>query len=229
MMQHLACIMDGNRRWAKKQGLALLFGGQEGLKRIDMVIDFCLTQHIPYLSLYAFALENFKRSQVEQESYFSLILNHGAEQAATMRKKNVRVRFVGDRNLFPVHVREMVEHIERETAHGTALTLSMLFCYGGRQEIIAALPALFEDVKKGLVDITRMQPDDLKKYLWMGNVPDPDLIIRTGYAHRLSDMLSYQAAYSELYFLDCLWPEITEQNLEDAVSFFNGTKRNFGR
>lgn len=229
MIQHLACIMDGNRRWAQQHELAMMLGGQEGLQRIGMVIQFCLERRISYLSLYAFALENFKRPQHEQDCYFNLILSHGKEQAAQMRQKGVRVRFVGNRALFPAHVIPMIEYIESETANGEALNLNFLFCYGGRQEILAALPALMRDVQQGIVTFETMQPDDFKKYMWSGDIPDPDLIIRTGFVHRLSGMFSYQSAYSELYFADCLWPDITEKILEDAVQFFKGTKRNFGR
>lgn len=229
MMQHLACIMDGNRRWARAHGLALLGGGREGLQRIDMVVQFCLSRGVAHLSLYAFSLENFRRAPHECAIYFGLILDHGKEHAAAMRERNVRVRFVGDRTLFPEYVHPMIEHIEQETAGGTALTVHFLFCYGGQQEIIAALPALCEDVKRGVVDLATFGTRDLKRYLWLGDVPDPDLVIRTGFVHRLSGFLTYQTTYSELYFVDCLWPDITEKNLADAFAFFEGSKRNFGK
>lgn len=229
MVNHLACIMDGNRRWAKKGGFLLPGGIREGMGRINVAVDFCLKHSIPYLSLYAFSIENLKRSAVERDCCFNLILENGEKQAAQMSKQGVRVRFVGDRTLFPPHVCRMIEFIEKETAGGNRLSLNLLFCYGGRQEIIAGVRTIIEKVRAGQWADADLDEEQFKNYLWTGNIPDPDLIIRTGYAHRLSNFFAYQSAYSELYFIDCLWPDIQEKHLEEAVQYFLACKRNFGK
>ena len=229
MIQHLACIMDGNRRWAKKQGLLLAGGASEGLNKIAVAVDFCLAHKIPYLSLYAFSIENFKRSEYEKQVLFDFLAKHGKKQADDMFAKNVRIRFVGDRSLFPAHVISVIDYSEKTTASCTQLVLNLLFCYGGRQEILAAVNQLVEEkCANGTAITTTITDKDFRKHLWFGDIPDPDLIIRTGFMHRLSSFMIYQSAYSELYFADCLWPDITEKQLEAAVTYFNECKRNFG-
>jgi len=228
MINHIACIMDGNRRWAKKQGILLGKGAAEGLNKVSVPVDFCLAHKIPYLSLYTFSIENFKRSDYEKEFLFNLLLNNGKKQADDMAAKNVRVRFVGERSLFPADVKSVIDHIEQKTASCTALVLNLLFCYGGRQELLSAVHQILEEKTAVGAVKTELTEDEFKKYLWMGDIPDPDLIIRTGSVQRLSNFLTYQAAYSELYFTDCLWPDITEKHLETAVAYYNECKRNFG-
>lgn len=228
MIQHLACIMDGNRRWAKKQGLLLAGGASEGLNKITLAVDFCLAHKIPYLSLYAFSIENFKRSEYEKNVLFDLLAKNGKKQAEEMAAKNVRVRFIGDRSLFPDHVKAVINESEKKTASCTQLVLNLLFCYGGRQEILAAVNQLIEEKCANGTAASKITEQEFKKYLWLGGIPDPDLIIRTGFMHRLSSFLIYQSAYSELYFADCLWPDITEKNLQEAVAYFDECKRNFG-
>jgi len=227
MIRHIACIMDGNRRWAKKQGVRLAKGCGQGMQKISMVVDFCLAQQIPNLSLYSFSIENFNRSEYEKECYFNLLLDHGKEQADAMAQKSVRVRFVGNRSLFPQHVKNIIQFIEDATKPGNSLTLNLLFCYGGRHEIIAAIARIIEEVRMGK-EIS-LDEELLKNYLWMGNSPDPEIIIRTGFSQRLSNFLLYQAAYSELYFAQCLWPDITENHLNEAVQYYKECKRNFGK
>ncbi len=228
MINHIACIMDGNRRWAKKQGIFLAKGASEGLNKVSLAVDFCLAHKIPYLSLYTFSIENFRRSDYEKECYFNLLLTQGKKQADEMASKNVRVRFVGDRSLFPAHVKPVVDYIEKTTAACTQLVLNLLFCYGGRQELLAAVRTIVEQEKTSGAVKTTLTEDEFKKYLWLGDIPDPDLIIRTGFAQRLSNFLTYQAAYSELYFADCLWPDITEKHFETALAYLKESKRNFG-
>jgi undecaprenyl diphosphate synthase len=229
MINHLACIMDGNRRWAKKAGCLLNRGVKEGMNNINTVVNFCLKHNIPFLSLYAFSIENLKRSAFERDCCFSLILENGENQAKDMKQKGVRVRFVGDHSLFPSSVRDMINYVEQETATGTQLTLNLLFCYGGKQEIIAGIRSIIKKVRADNWSDTDLDEESFKNYLWTGAIPDPDLIIRTGFAQRLSNFLPYQSAYSELYFANCLWPDLTEKELEEAVQYLTECKRNFGK
>lgn len=228
MIQHLACVMDGNRRWAKHQGVSLTNGVEQGLERAQTAVDFCLQKGITYLTLYAFSIENLKRSVIERECVFSVLVQNGVDYAERMAAKGVRVKIVGDRTLFPSHVQKTCDLIENISKDGTQLTLHMLFCYGGRQEIVAAAKEICKRVANKELSLELIDENSFKKYTWLGDVPDPDMVIRTGFAHRLSNFLIYQAAYSELYFPSCLWPDMTMQEFEKAFEYFSTCKRNFG-
>ncbi len=228
MIRHLGCIMDGNRRWAKKNGVSLSDGVLEGLSRAQTAVDFCLEKQIPYLSLYAFAIENFKRSIIERECIFGLLISHGRTYATNLANQGVRVHIIGDRSLFPSHVQDTCDEIEQITSSGKKLTVQLLFCYGGRQEIIAGVKEVCMQVSAGKLDLDNLTTESFKRYLWMGDIPDPDLIIRTGFANRLSGFLLFASAYSELYFPQCLWPDMTHEQFEKAVEYFVSCKRNFG-
>lgn len=228
MIRHLGCIMDGNRRWAKKNGVSLSDGVLEGLARAQTAVDFCLKKQIPYLSLYAFSIDNLKRSAIERECIFGLIIKHGQEYARQLASKGARVRIIGDHTLFPKQVKATCDAIEQITSSETKLTVQLLFCYGGRQEIVAGVKEICAQVHKGVLNLDSLTDESFKDYLWMGNIPDPDLIIRTGFAHRLSNFLLYQAAYSELYFPQCLWPDMNLDQFDEAFEYFKSCKRNFG-
>lgn len=229
MIEHLACVMDGNRRWAKKNGVSLTEGVLEGLARAQTAIDVCIDYKIANLSLFAFSIENFQRSALERACIFGLLLDRGLEFAEKLVPQGIKVKFVGDKKLFPESVNALCESIEDLTQGGSCLTVRVLFGYGSRQEIIAATIAAAQDLKRGKISEKDLTPDTFKHYFWMGAVPDPDLIIRTGYAHRLSNFLLFQAAYSELYFPDCLWPDMNENEFEKAFEYFDNCKRNFGK
>lgn len=224
-LKHLACIMDGNRRYAKSQGLPSFMGHKEGIATVKRVVDFCLKEHIAYLSLYAFSLENINRSMEEKTYLFDLIVEGVNGYIADIIAANVRVIFVGDRQQFPAHVMDVITSIERATAECTSLHVHILFYYGGRQEIVAAVKQLVAD---GTMAADAISVDTLKKYMWTGNVPEPELVIRTGGARRLSNFLLFQTAYSELYFTDMYWPALQEKDLYDALAYYAATQRNFG-
>lgn len=227
-MKHLACIMDGNRRWAKQHKLQALLGHRQGAESIQRVIDFCLKNRIKYLSLYTFSIENFNRSKEECTYLFDLISTEVKNRLDDFIKYKIRVRFIGDRSLFPKSVKPAIDEIEAATQHLDALHINFLFCYGSRQEIIGGIKSLVKKVKDGLISEDDISEDLFNQHLWTADIPDPDLIVRTGGVVRLSNFLLYQAAYSEFYFLDCFWPEISEQHLQGALNYFNECKRNFG-
>ena len=228
MIKHLACIMDGNRRWAKQKGWLPWVGHRQGAQAVKCVVDFCLRKKISYLSLYTFSIENFKRPEQELEYLFNMMLEEADNMLAHYQKHGVRVRFLGDRSLFPARVLPVIERIEQHTMHLTQLNLNFLFCYGGRQEIVGGIKQIIAKVKAGELSEDQLDDELFEHYLWTSGMPEPDMIIRTGGAKRLSNFLIYQSAYSEFYFLDCLWPELTEQHLEEALVFFEDTQRNFG-
>jgi undecaprenyl diphosphate synthase len=230
-VQHLAFIMDGNRRWAKKQGFKLLSRGHvEGVKSVEVATDFCLKHGIAYISFYAFSLENFKRSEQEKEFLFGLVAERfSQDKIREAQEKGVRIRFIGDRSRFPKSVIEVIEEAERATSEQSKLTTCFLFCYGGQQEIISAAQALASRVSRG--DLAPEDIDDtmFRDALWGGDVPAPDLIVRTGGAQRLSNFLLYQAAYSELLFLDTFWPDMDEAAFEQCLEHYSTVKRNYGQ
>lgn len=228
MINHIAFIMDGNRRWAKKQGLLPFLGHNKGAQTIQHVIEFCLKNKIKYSSLYTFSLENFSRSVQEVTYLFDLLIAEAHKKLPVFLEHNIRVRFIGDRSLFPAQIMTVAQDMEEKTVDCSALNLNFLFCYGARQEIMAAVKMCVEEVKKGLIALEDITDELFKKYLWTGDIPDPELIIRTSGFKRLSNFLLYQAAYSEFCFLDCLWPDITQEHMQHALDNYLETKRNFG-
>lgn len=228
-MKHLAVVMDGNRRWARKNKLDILLGHSKGgLDAAKKTVQFCLDKGIQYLSLYTFSVENLKRSEQEKQFLFDLLITGVKDTSDDFIKQGVKVKFIGDWSLFPEQVIASCKALEQKTANCTKLVLNILFCYGARQEIVAAVKTLVNKIRSGILSEQDVSEKELEQCLWTNGTPEPELIIRTGGAHRLSNFLLYQAAYSEFCFLDCLWPEITYQDLEHAVSGFEATQRNFG-
>lgn len=229
MIKHLALIMDGNRRWAKKNALSYSIGYREGgSQAIKTSLDFALKHHIQFLSLYTFSLENFKRPEEEKDFIFQCIIIEGEKNLPYLQKHNVKVCFIGERNLFPEHVLPIINTIEESTKNNTALQLNILFCYGGQQEIVSAVKRISRDVKNGILEESSITESTISNYLWTHGIPNPELIIRTSGVQRLSNFLLYQAAYSEIFFIKCLWPELTENDLQAGLDSYTNTKRNFG-
>jgi undecaprenyl diphosphate synthase len=228
-MQHLAIIPDGNRRWAKKHKLKSILGHQSGADAFEVAIKFCIKNAIKYLSMYTFSLENFNRPATEKKYLFELFLTQGPLRLESFVQQGIRVKFIGDRDYFPKKLHMLIQNIEEKTKHLNKLNLNFLFCYGARRELVHVVRRIAQDVKTGVLDLNQIDEQKMEDYLWTSNMPDPDLIIRTGKRMRISNFLLYQSAYSEFKFLDCYWPEITEQNLQDCMDEFKGVQRNFGK
>jgi undecaprenyl diphosphate synthase len=230
-MQHLAMIMGGNRRWARENKLKAAFLGYDtGVKSIRRTVSFCLKNNIKYLSLYTFSLENFRRPEEEKKYLFSLLGTLFKREIDNLVKDEIRVRFLGDRSFFPKDVLPVIEETEKRTEKFSRLNLNFLFCYGGRQEMAHAAKSIGQKVKAGELAVDDINDDTVKNELWTAGMPDPDLIVRTGSRQeiRLSNFLLYQAAYSELLFLDCYWPEINNDKLQYCMDTFNKSVRKFG-
>lgn len=228
MIKHIAIVMDGNRRWAKANGFLPMHGHSEGVNSLKKVIEFCLKKDIRYASLYTFSIENFKRPEQEKLFLFDLLLKEADGVLKDLSKQKVRVRFVGDRSLFPEKIKRCCDRIEKNTEMFDRLTVNLLFCYGARQEIVASTKKIANLVKSGKLREDEISEEVVTKNMWTGAIPDPEIVVRTGGAKRLSNFLLYQSAYSELYFLDCFWPEITIDNLESVYRDFTKRKRRFG-
>jgi undecaprenyl diphosphate synthase len=229
MIKHLALIMDGNRRWARLRGFRALYGHKEGVQSVKRAVEFCLDKGIRYLSLYTLSLENLKnRSHAEQSYLFHLMASEAKEYSKLFLEHDVKGTIIGDRSLFPDAVKESIQEIEQATKDGKSLQVNFLFCYGARQEIVEGVKTLLARFKKG--EITEEQIDEqlFSDCLWTQGIPEPELIMRTGGAQRLSNFLLYQAAYTEIRFLDCFWPELTREHLEQGFQSFFASKQNFG-
>jgi len=227
-LRHLACIMDGNRRWAKRQGKPQHDGHREGANAVCRVIDACAEHHIDQLSLYAFSLENFKRSEIEKRFIFDLLVKGAQGLYVECQGRGARMRFIGDRSLFPQDVIETCQELEKETAAFKAMQVNLLFGYGAQQEMLSAFKRAVADAQSGKLEASDVSQETLEQYLWTVGTPPPDLILRTGGDRRQSNFLLYQAAYSELCFLDCLWPDMGKQQMDSVIADFYARKRNFG-
>lgn len=225
MITHLACVMDGNRRWATRQGKYPWSGHAEGAKTVETVIKFCLEFQIPYLSLYTFSLENFKRPEQEKSYIFDIVIKQSESYVPMFIEQGVKIKFIGDLSKFPDKVRETCKKIEESTALQEKLQVNVLFGYGAQQEILSAVQDLLRKVSKK-ESITK---EMLESSLWTSGIPDPDLIIRTGGVQRLSNFLLYQSAYTEIRFLDTLWPDLTKEEIAKAVTSAVQAQKNTGK
>ena len=228
-MQHLAIIPDGNRRWAKKNRLKSILGHKKGLDAVRTTIEFCLKNGIKYLSIYTFSLENFNRPKEEKRYLFDLLIKRSDAQIPEFIEHGIRVRFIGDKNYFPPNIHSSILKVEEQTKDLDKLNLNLLFCYGAKTELVHAAKSLAKKVKAGVLAVDDIDEEKISGSLWTAGMPDPDLIIRTSGVARLSNFLLYQAAYSEFMFLDCYWPEITEQHLQRCFDDFKEIQRNFGK
>lgn len=224
MISHLALIMDGNRRWAKKNNMFAWLGHEQGAKTVEMVLKYCIDQKISYVSLYTFSLENFKRSDQEVSYLFSLI-NQSTSRIDEFVKAGIQIRFVGNLALLPTQTQTACATIEKATLDGKVLQCNFLICYGGQQEILSAVTKIVQDSACAVPDVTI---EKFKSNLWLGNIPDPEVIIRTGGIKRLSNFLLFQAAYSEIRFLDVLWPDLTQDQLHQTLLEAVAANKNFG-
>jgi len=220
--------MDGNRRWAQQRGWLPWYGHKEGAESIRTVIDFCIEKHIQYVSLFTFSIENVQRSEVEKKYLFEFLVDQTHKHLPEFIEKGVSVRFIGDRSLFPQAVVPACVKIENATQHLKTIQVNFLFFYGAQQEMVSGVKTIVQQVVAGNLQIDAITETTIKESLWLGDIPEPDVIIRTGGFKRMSNFLLFQAAYSELYFLDCLWPELSKKDLQNVFDNFSDCRRNFG-
>lgn len=220
--RHIAVIMDGNGRWAKRRLLPRLAGHKQGVESLRRCARACVERGVQALTVFAFSSENWNRPQEEVSGLMSLLANALAKEVAQLSRDGVRLYFVGDRQGLSDKVREGLAEAERITAHNTRLVLNVCFNYGGRWDIAQAAQKL---VVQGL----ELTPENLDRTMALAHVPDPDLMIRTGGETRISNFLLWQAAYTELFFSNALWPDFDEAALDEAIAVFGGRERRFGQ
>ncbi len=221
---HVAIIMDGNGRWAKKRGLPRAAGHRAGVERVRTIIRMSSDIGIKYLTLFAFSTENWKRPDDEVSVLMGLLLEYLKKELAELHEKNVRIMTLGDLSKLPKEVKDEIERAKRTTKDNTGLTVNMAVNYGGRQEIVDALKkAVSEGKSAGEID-----EKYVSSLLSTAGQPDPDLIIRTSGETRISNFLLYQMAYAEFYFPDKLWPDFDEAEYRKALDVFVSRDRRFG-
>ncbi|MCQ2228408.1 MAG: isoprenyl transferase [Bacteroidales bacterium] len=226
--EHVAIIMDGNGRWAKKHGNIRLFGHQNGVKAVRQVVEAAGELGIKYLTLYTFSTENWNRPKLEIEGLMKLLSATLAEEAKKLHANNVRLKIIGDGSL-PEAIRAKFDECEKLTENNTGLTLVLALSYSSRVEITDAVKKIAEEVKSGKLDVSAIDADVVSKHMWTNFMPDPELLIRTSGEYRISNYLLWQIAYSELYFTDTLWPDFGKEELYKAIVDYQGRERRFGK
>lgn len=221
---HLAIIMDGNGRWAQKRGLPRIVGHKHGVKAVEKIVRAASDRGIRYISLYAFSTENWKRPKTEILGLMGLFKYYIKLKINELKKENVRLRFSGRLQDLPPSILDILRSGEESTRSGTKIDMIVCLNYGGRQEILDAVAKYITlDTKNPLNE------DLFRSFLYLPDVPDPDLIIRTSGELRLSNFLIWQSSYSELYFTDTLWPDFDEKELDKALASYNERDRRYGR
>lgn len=226
--EHVAVIMDGNGRWAKKRFLPRNYGHAEGAKALEAICENCAKLGIKYLTVYAFSTENWKRSVEEVSGIMNLFRKYLVDSIERSNNANMRVRLIGKREGLADDIVQKMENLERETAGNTGLQFYIAINYGGRDEIVRATKKLISDVQAGAVSEENIDESVFGTYLDTAGVPDPDLLIRTSGEERTSNFLPWQLAYSEFYFTDTLWPDFDMDSLVKAVRYYNKRERRFG-
>ncbi len=220
--RHIAMIMDGNGRWAKKRLLPRSVGHKNGMERMIGLMEHAFDLGVSYITVYALSTENLKRPQEEVEGLFNLIRNHFSEYIRRVCARGVRLRIVGNTALLPEDVQKILRDAEAETEKYEGKGINVALAYGARDEIVHAVNVAVERGEK-------VTEESFAKLLYTGEVPDPDLVIRTGKEVRLSNFLLYQSAYAELYFTDKLFPDFSDKELEKAILDFSMRTRRFGK
>lgn len=220
---HLAMIMDGNGRWAKKRLLPRTAGHKAGLDTFVEMVDECSDLGIPYLTVYAFSSENWNREKAEVDALMTLMETGIRRYTPEMHRKNIRLRLMGDLSRFPEKERASLLACREELSRNTGMTLSICLSYGGRQELLHAFRELLNEGKKEITEA------DIERHLYSAGIPDPDFIVRTSGEYRISNFLLWQSAYAEYYFTDIFWPDFKREELYEALHAFENRKRRFGK
>jgi undecaprenyl diphosphate synthase len=221
--------MDGNGRWAKSRGLSRSEGHKAGAEPVRTVLKAAKEQGVRYLTLYTFSTENWGRSNDEIDNLFALLVSYIDSESMELLSSGVRLRAMGDLKRLPMAAQEAIKGAEKLTGGNSDLTLTLALSYGSRAELVRATRAIAAKAKKSQLDPDQVDEETLAKHLWLSDLPDPDLLIRTGGDMRISNFLLWQLAYSELYFTETLWPDFGKDDFMAAILDFHGRQRRYGR
>ena len=226
--RHIAIIMDGNGRWAKKNLLNRIMGHKKGAESVRLVVKTCRELGIQYLTLYAFSIENWQRPENEVRALSSLLEEYLRLEFQEMKETGIKLITIGDTGKLPGTVKAVLFDVMEKTSENSGMVLNLALSYGGRDEIVDAAKRILKDSKLTDIDENTITKDFFSGYLHTANIPDPDLLIRTSGEYRLSNFLLWQLAYTELYFTDILWPDFSKDDLVEAVMDYQRRERRFG-
>lgn len=226
--RHLGIIMDGNGRWAKKRGLPRSAGHTVGANNFRTITKYCSSIGIPYLTVYAFSTENWKRPQDEVQSLMKLFKQYLEEALRDFQEENIKVIFIGDKSGFDPVLQELIDRTEKASANKTGMVLNIAMNYGGRDEIVMAARRLAQEVQEGKRRVEEITKQTISDHLYTAGQPDPDLIIRPSGENRISNFLLWQSAYAEYVIMDVLWPDFKPKDLERALDEYSMRNRRFG-
>ena len=225
--RHVAIIMDGNGRWAKQRGLARHLGHQQGVEAVKLVTEMCVSLGVKYLTLYTFSTENWNRPTDEVAALMGLVLTSLEEEI--FMKNNVRFNMIGDASRLPDNVLKRIRQTEQHTAENSAMTMTIAMSYSSRWELTEAAKGMARDAVAGKLQVNDITEDTVSHYLTTADMPDPDLLIRTGGEVRISNYLLWQCAYSEFYFCNTFWPDFDGEALCKAIVDFQSRERRYGK
>ncbi|MDR0507376.1 MAG: isoprenyl transferase [Dysgonamonadaceae bacterium] len=227
--RHIAVIMDGNGRWAQRNGMNRLMGHQEGVVSVRKIVEAAVKIGLEYLTLYTFSTENWNRPKEEIDALMSLMITVIRRESAELIANNVRLRAIGDVGRLSQQAQAEIQACIDESSRNTGLTLSLAVSYSSRWEITEAVKAIASQVKEKTLNIDAITEETISEYLTTKDIPDPDLLIRTGGEYRISNFLMWQLSYAELYFTDTYWPDFREDNLYEAILDYQKRERRFGK
>ncbi len=227
-LRHIAIIMDGNGRWAKSRRLPKFAGHKKGADAVRGVVETCANMDVKYLTLYAFSSENWKRPVEEVNDLMGLLKIYLTKEIEELHQKNIKISFIGSRERLSKNIIRLLEDAEEKTRKNKKLELILALNYGGQEEIVHAARCLAKKVEMGELDIENIDEKQFSRSLYTGDIPEPDLIIRTSGEQRLSNFMLWQAAYAEFVFQDVLWPDYTEQSLCSAIDEYHKRDRRYG-
>ncbi len=225
---HIAIIMDGNGRWAKKRKMPRSFGHQQGAKRLEELCRTTAEIGVKYLTVYAFSTENWTRSEDEITTLMKILRNYLADSIKKAKENNMRIRVLGDITRLDLDIQESIQRLEKVSAPNTGLNFQIALNYGSRNEMIRAVQQVVKDCQEGKIAVEELDETVFSSYLDTKGIPDPDLLIRTSGEQRLSNYLLWQCAYSEFYFPEVLWPDFDKNALKEAVRQYTARDRRFG-
>ena len=228
-LTHIAFIMDGNRRWAKKKGLPVASGHKKGAETLIDIAKTAKKLGIKYMTVYAFSTENWQREKSEVDALMKLLRYYLDTGFKELQENDVKVKFIGERYMLEPDIIEKMTEIEENTANNQSVTLCVALSYGSRQEIVSAVRQIAQKVQQGTLQAQDIDMQTIGNHLYTQGIPDPDLLIRTSGEMRVSNYLLWQLAYTEFYFSDTLWPDFSADELEQIITEYNNRERRYGK
>lgn len=226
---HIAIIMDGNGRWAARRGEPRFLGHKKGVDAVKRIVDEASSMGVQYLTLYTFSAENWKRPEAEIKALMSILITALNSEIERLKSNNIRILAIGNIESLPYDVQETLRQAIRSTSRNTGLSIVLALSYGGRQDIIYAVQRINLDIRKKKISLLDISAELLRNYLSTANIPDPELLIRTGGEYRISNFLLWELAYTEFYFTRTLWPDFDKEEFREAIIEYQSREKRFGK